>query len=257
VRLKITFLILIAIAFLTACEGRSTPTASPPVFEPSITGLAAPEIDEPSADAIRQSMGLFLNSNPYTEYEDGSQLLMYLVSSGQFGQAEITLTGGETYQADVLYAYALMSSQRVLVVPVVIGLTLPDGLYAYWSEKYSYETLGGVTTISVDRETALADALARLPRGRIFRLLAYGIATPQGLDWKKCPSTSIYPPEICPVGELIEQLYPNQTKTFVLRLADEFPPNWLLVGWVFQEFAPEELVPGARIDIPLPNPFQP
>ena len=111
--------------------------------------------------------------------------------------------------------------------------------------------------MNADRQTALADAQARLPRGRIFRLLAYGMATRQGLDWKKCPSVPFFPPEICPVGELIEQLYPNQTKNFVLRLADEFPTNWLLVSWVFQEFTHDELVPGASIDVFLPELSQP
>jgi len=227
------------------------------VVDPSITGLTVPEIDQATADAIRQNMTMFLKSTPYTEFEAGSQLLLYLASSGEFGQVEITLGSGETYQADVLYAYALMSSQRVLIAPVVVGMTLPDGRYAYFSEKYSFETEESVTTTNADRETALADAQARLPRGRIFRLLAYGMATRQGSDWKKCPSVSFYPPEICPVGALVEQLYPNETKTFVLRLADEFSPNWLLVGWVFQEFAPEELVPGANIDVPLPESSQP
>jgi len=257
VRLKLILPILIALVLLAACQRQTTPTAIIPVVEPSITGLAVPEIDQPTADALRQNMALFLKSNPYTEFEAGNQLLMYLVSSGEFGQAEITLGSGETYQADVLYAYSLMSSQRVLVAPVLVGMTLPDGRYAYFSEKYSFETEETVTTTSADRETVLADAQARLPRGRIFRLLAYGMATRQGLDWKKCLSVSFYPPEICPVGALVEQLFPNQTKTFVLRLADEFSPNWLLVGWVFQEFAPEELVPGASIDVSLPESSQP
>ena len=256
-RRKLALLILIALVLLVACQEQPTPTPSIPTIEPSITGLAAREIDQPTADALRQNMALFLKSNPYTEFEAGSQLLIYLVSSGKFGQAEITLASGKIYQADVLYAYALMSSQRVLVAPVVVGLTLPDGRYAYFSEKYSFETAESVTTTSADREIALADAQARLPRGRIFRLLAYGMAARQGLDWEKCPSVSFYPPEICPVGKLVEQLFPNQTKTFVLRLADEFSPNWLLVGWVFQEFAPEELVPGASIDVPLPELSQP
>jgi hypothetical protein len=69
---------------------------------------------------------------------------------------------------------------RVLVVPVLIGITLPDGYYAYFSEKYSFETAENVTTTTADRETTLADAQARLPHGRIFRLLAYGMATHQG-----------------------------------------------------------------------------
>ena len=157
----------------------------------------------------------------------------------------------------MIYAYTLMSSQRVLVAPVWVGMTLPDGRYAYFSEKYSFETEETVTTTIADRETALADAQERLPRGRIFRLLAYGMATRQGLDWENCPSVSFYPPEICPVGALVEQLFPNQTKTFVLRLADKFSRNWLLTGWVFQEFAAEELVPGASIDVLLPGPPQP
>jgi hypothetical protein len=215
------------------------------------------EIDQPTADSIRQRMNLFLKPNPYTEYESGSQLLLYLVSTGELDQAEITLTSGEIYYADVLYAYTLMSSQSVLGVPVLIGLTLPDGRYAYFSENYSFEADGGVTTLSANRETALADAQSRLPRGRILRVLTYGMATRQGLDWEKCPSISLYPPEICPIGELVEQLYPHQTRSFVLRLADKFLTNWLLVAWVFQEFAPEELVPGASMDVPLPELPQP
>jgi len=257
VRLKLAFLILIFVLVLAACQQQSTPTPTATVVEPFITGLTVPEIDQATADAIRQNMALFLKSNPYTEFEAGNQLLLYLASTGEFGQTEITLSNEDTYQADVLYAYALMSSQRVLVAPVIVGMTLPDGRYAYFSEKYSFETEESVTTTNADRETALADAQARLPRGRIFRLLAYGMATRQGLDWDKCPSISFYPPEICPVGEMIEQLFPNQAKTFVLRLAGEFSPNWLLAGWVFQEFAPEELVPGASIDVPLPEPSQP
>ncbi len=252
-RLKLAFLILIFEFTLAACQEQPTPTPTIPAVEPFITGLVAPEVDQPTVYAIRQNMALFLKSNPYTEYESGNQLLFYLVSSGEFGQAEITLSSGETYQADVLFAYTLMSSQRVLVVPVLVGMTFPDVRYAYFSEKYSFETVETVTTTSADRETVLADAQARLPRGRIFRLLAYGMATRQGLNWEKCPSVAFYPPEICPVGELVEQLFTNQTKTFVLRLADEFSPNWLLVGWVFQEFSPEELVPGAIIDVPLPT----
>jgi hypothetical protein len=257
VRPNLAIIILIALVLLAACQRQPTPTATIPAVEPSISGLEALEIDQPTADAIRQNMAMFLKSNPFTEYEAGSQLLLYLVSSGEFGQAEITLGSGEIYQADVLYAYSLMSSQRVLVAPVVVGMTLQDGRYVYFSEKYSFEAEESVTTTSADRETALADAQARLPRGRIFRLLAYGMATRQGLDWEKCPSVSFYPPEICPVGSLVEQLFPNETKTFVLRLADGFSPNWLLVGWVFQEFAPEELVPGASIDVLLPVPSQP
>ena len=39
----------------------------------------------------------------------------------------------------------------------------------------------------------------------------------------------------------------------MLRLADEFPAGWFLIGWFFKEFAPGELVPGASIDVPLPD----
>lgn len=256
-RRKLFLLILISLVLMVACQEQPTPTPVLPTVEPSITGLVVPDIDQSTADAIRQNMAMFLHSNPYTEFDAGNQLLLYLASTGEFGQTEITLSSGETYQIDVLYAYALMSSQRVLIAPVMVGMTLPDGRYAYFSEKFSFETEESVTTTSADRETALADAQARLPRGRIFRLLTYGMATRQGLDWEKCSSISFYPPEICTVGALVEQLFPNQTKTFVLRLADEFSPNWLLAGWVFQEFAPEELVPGASIDVLLPEPSQP
>ena len=256
-RSKLAILVTITLIFLSACQRQSISTTDLPIIKPSITGLKALEIDQSTVDSIRQSMGLFLRTTPYTEYEAGSQLLLYLVSTGLFDQAEIMLASGQTYLADVLYAYTLMSSQRVLVAPVLVGLFLPDDRYLYFSEEYSFESNSSVTTTSANQQTAITDAQARLPRGRILRLLAYGIATRQGLDWKKCPSVSFYPPEICPIGELIEQLYPKQTKNFVLRLADEFPTNWMLVGWVFDEFTPDELVPGASIDVPLPELSQP
>jgi hypothetical protein len=257
VRLKLFSPILFALILLVSCQKQPTPADTTPTIEPSITGQAAPEIDQATAEAIRQHMAVFLRSDPYTQYSEGSQLLLYLVSSGEFSQATITLPGGEAYQADVLYVYALMRSQRVLIVPIAIGMTLSDGTYAYFSENYAFEIDGGVITTSAGREAALTDARERLPRGRIFRLLAYGLATREGLDWQSCSSVSLYPPEICPVGELIEQLYPNQTKTFVLGLADEFPRKWLLVGWVFQEFSQSELVLGLSINVPLPEPSQP
>ena len=47
---KFTILILVAIALLVADHRESTPT----IVEPSITGLAAPVMDEHSVDAIRQ-----------------------------------------------------------------------------------------------------------------------------------------------------------------------------------------------------------
>jgi hypothetical protein len=257
VRIKQSIFFLITLAFLSACKNESMTATRQPMSKPSVTGLTSVEIDQPSAVLIRQHMGMFLNSNPYTEYAAGSQLLIYLVSSGAFDQAQVTLEGGETYQLDVLYAYALMSTQKVLTAPVLIGMVLPDDTYAYFSKNYSLDVLGSITTTSADRETALVDARARLPRGRIFRLLAYGIATRAALDWNKCPSVPFYPQEICSIGELIEQLNPNQTKTFVLHLADEFPTSWLLVGWFFQEFAPDELVPGTIINVPLQELIQP
>jgi hypothetical protein len=196
-------------------------------------------------------MGIYLQTNPYTQFQAGSQLLVYLVSSGKFDQAKISLGRGETYQGDIVSAYALMSNQRVLGVPVLIGLQLPDGGYIYFSFNYSFEEHGGIFSMSAMRQAALADARERLPRGRIFRLLAYGMVSRQNLDWHICPYGTLYPRQICPVGELVDQLYPDQTKAFVLRLSDGFPINWMLVGWVFKEFSPEELLPGSPIDLPL------
>jgi hypothetical protein len=255
--LKYPIILLIATIFLTSCQGEPTSSLLLPEVNPSIIGLAAQEVDQPTVVAIREGVEPYLRANPYTEYKSGSQLLQYLVSSGEFGQAEITLSNGETYQVDVVYAYALMNNQRVLVIPVLVGLGLPDGGYIYFSEKYSFEADGGVTSTNADRQTALADSQFRLPPGRIFRLLVYGMATRLGPDWKACASISFYPPEICLLGALVEELFPGQTRSFVLRLADEFPTSWMLVAWVFQEFEPDELVPGANVDVPLPELSQP
>jgi hypothetical protein len=251
-RAKFIFLVLIVPLFLIACQGQSTPTTLPTQVTPSITGLEVTLVDSTTSRTIQQRMGAFIASSPYIRFESGGQLLLYLVSSGKFDQAEFTLEDGTTYQADVLYAYTMMASQRVVVTPVLIGLLLPNGGYLYFSQNYAFQSNSGIFSMDFDQQTALRDARGRLPRGRIFRLLAYGMATPHGLDWDRCPSLALYPQAICPIGELVEQLYPGQTKSFVLRLSDGFPANWLLIGWVFQEFAPEELIQGASINVPLP-----
>ena len=54
-------------------------------------------------------MGFFLVSNPYTEYETGSQLNLYLASSRQFGQVEYTVGSEENYQS--LFFYQLDQRQ--------------------------------------------------------------------------------------------------------------------------------------------------
>ncbi len=245
------------LSLLSACRIDPTPTIARPEAEPHISGLKTIEVDQATADSVRRHIGPYAQSNPYHEFENGSQLLLYLVSSGEFGQVEITLEDGQIYQADVLYAYSVMTSQRVLSVPVHIGLSLPDGSYTYFSESYASQAGEKTIWADVPRDTALADVERRLPRGRIFRLLAYGMVTPRGLDWEKCPSVSLYPPEICPIGKLVESLNPGQTQSFVLGLSDGFSENWLAVGWVFQEFDPDDLVAGAGVDVPLPDPAQP
>lgn len=94
-RRKLVLLILISLVLLVACQEQPTPIPALPMVEPSITGLVVPDIDQPTADAIRQNMAIFLKSNPYTEFETGNQLLLYLVPTGEFGQAEITLSNGK------------------------------------------------------------------------------------------------------------------------------------------------------------------
>ena len=158
VRKKQSIFILILLAILTACRKDPQPTATLPVITPSVTGLSSIEIDGFTRDSIRDHLSAFLNTSPYTKYEAGGQLLNYLVSSGEFAKAEVTLESGETIQADVIYAYTLMSTGKVLVAPVLVGLSLPDGTYAYFSENYSLDPQGNSIPAVVDRETALADA---------------------------------------------------------------------------------------------------
>jgi len=249
---KSLVLILIIPSLLAACRAGPSATALPTATTPSITGLQACQVDTETSRVIQQGMGMFLASNPYTQFEAGGQLLLYLVSSGEFGQARITLEDGSVYQADVLYAYALTLSQRVLAVPIAIGLQLPDAGYLYFSQEHAFQANGGIYSTDLDQQAALHDAQVRLPRGRILRLLAYGMVTPHGLDWDECPSTALYPQAVCELGQLVEELYPGQARSFVLRLSDGLPASWLAVGWVFQEFSPGELVQGASLDIPLP-----
>lgn len=251
-RFKSIFILGILILVLSGCKNQAQPTTPPPKNEITITGLNNPKVTAGTRDAIRQNMALFLKTSPYTEFEAGAQLVFYLVSSGEFGQTNISLSNGNSYLADVLYAYSLMSNQRVMIIPVVVGMSLTNGQYAYFSEKYAFDQTGGVVSTSTDQESALADARQRLPRGRIFRLIAYGMVSPQELLWDQCKDKSFMPEDVCQVGEAVEQLNLGVTKLFLLRTADNFPEDWLLVGWVFQEFTVEELAPGVSPDVALP-----
>ena len=112
-RLKKHIFILPPLVCLAACQSQLISNPLPPSIKPSISGLETVEVDQSAADSIRSRMDPFLESNPYTAFESSSQLLQYLVSSGEFGTAEITLASGETYRVDVLYANALMDTQLV------------------------------------------------------------------------------------------------------------------------------------------------
>jgi hypothetical protein len=101
--LKLVILILISLAILITCQGRPSLTILKPVVEPFIIDLAKHEIDQSTVDASRQRMVFFLVSNPYTEYDTGSQLNLYLSSSRQFEQPEFTLVSGENYQSQFFY----------------------------------------------------------------------------------------------------------------------------------------------------------
>jgi len=94
------------------------------------------------------------------------------VSSGEFGKVKATLSNGEIYQADVFFTYTLMSSHHVVVAIVLIGITLPDGHFTCFSEKYSFKRRDNHrlvqhcrvfnNTASAYQETAFAHAQASL-----------------------------------------------------------------------------------------------
>jgi hypothetical protein len=242
-------IILLPLALaLTQCQ-----PASPPPESPAPPPIASQLVVEPAiAQAVQQAMAPYLASTPYLA-TGGGVLRLYVVSSGGFEQSGLPSGDGQELAVDTLIVYALMNNQRVLAVPLVIGLQLADGSYAYFSEKYAFDSEGQAVARQADREAALVDARERLPAGRIVRLLAYEMVSPRDLRWEACEQAGFLPQPVCQSGGALAGRHPGANTQFILRTAAEQPAGWLLVGWLFQEFALDELAPGISPDIPLPG----
>jgi hypothetical protein len=144
-----------------------------------------------------------------------------------------------------------------LEVPVLIGLQVPGHPYAYFSDLYFYQHLyQSPAPTYLTREEALADARQRVPRGRVFLLLAEGGVSADGLDWEAClqymHDFRRYPIEICQIGAALDRAYPGVLASFIQKSASTFPYNWLLTGWFFQELDPVNN-PDVQTDVLLPN----
>lgn len=207
-----------------------------------------PPISEEIAEKVQEALAWTLNTQPYEEYSSTdddtsfSWLSLYLISSGKFDAAELTLENGEKLTADVVYAYSLNQAREAFLIPLVIGVQTEPGLYAYLSDSFLNEQGGkvGVST-SLTREAALQDAHKRLSAGVQIRITAYQSVRPTEILWEECPAYMVafrqLPAQICEAGQLFEQRHPGYLTLWMARAVHNIPTDWMLIGWF--SFEPE------------------
>lgn len=211
----------------------------PPTYTPEPT----PALDTTLERSVLEALFPYLQEPTY-HFEGGSSwLLQTVVSSGVFTTTQTTLASGETLTLDLVQAFTVMRPGKVLELPVIIGIQAPGRPYAYFSDLFYYDHLYQINPPDYPtRQAALEDARGRLPRGRVFLLIAEGGVTPEGLDWQDCLTYLSdfrgYPTEICQVGEALERAHPRQMASFIQKSVYSFPASWQLAGWFFQELKP-------------------
>lgn len=205
-----------------------------------------PPVSDEIATKVQEALAWTLNTQPYEEYSSTGEtsfswLTLYLISSGEFDTAEITLEEGEIW-VDVVYAYYLNQAREVLLIPLVIGAQTETGLYGYLSDSYLNEQGGklGVST-ALTREAALQDAHKRLSDGVQIRITAYQSVHPTEILWEECSDYVVdfrqLPSQICEAGQLFEQKHPGYLTLWMARAVNDIPTDWLLIGWF--SFEPE------------------
>jgi len=246
--MKKTALIVIAIALLiSACKSKTIDTDDFVVTPIStIQPLSnQPEVTDDLISIIEAEMGWTLDIDPYEEGESEtgeklSVVTIYLVSSGVFDTATLSLEDGGIVQVDIVYAYQFNHAHSVIVIPVAIGMETEDGHYTYFSDGYvlssavdlSAPDTGVLTRVS--RQKAIQDALLRLGTGTKFRVSVLGFANRTSINWSDCPSEFYIgtPVDVCRAGEQIDRGYSNLV---IMKAATSLPNGWMMIGWHFYE----------------------
>lgn len=246
-------LLLFSTAWLGNVFDPPSPTRTPlPPATP--TPHFSGEVPKDVHQAVLAGLELFDVEIAYGQDQQGAWLQVYpLVSSGEFQTRTVTLEEGVAV-ADVMIAYDHTAANTVVAVPVAIGVQMPGGEYIYLSQEHiaaQYEKDGAANPYLAERSAALADATVRLPRGRLFVLTIFDFVSRVRVEWSQCPDKAYLKPpmSLCRAGAAMDGRYESITHMFIARVEEKLPPDWFLVGWVFQEFDP---VQDSAPNIPLP-----
>jgi hypothetical protein len=180
-------------------ELASTPPLQPNTATPTTVNAALGKAIAPAVNTL---------SNPYWTDGEHRSLMLPFVSSGKFTQMDIPLPGGQAARADVLQALSLNAARELLIVPVAVGVLLPDGGYHAF---LTYRQYGKGAEVSL-----LAEAREALPRGWVFLASVDGFVTPKAVQWKQCRQYPFPGEPICSIGELLAARYPGVEEELLL-----------------------------------------
>jgi hypothetical protein len=166
---------------------------------------------------------------------DDPALTLPFVSTGEFSSLTFDLDGQST-TADIVYAYTVNTARELLIVPVAIGATFPDGVYR------SFDVLAYGKPFDTTGRQVLKEKLAR---GMAFKANIFGFVDTahKSADWQRCDLIPI----VCNTSA---QLADSDLElALVLKTAQKIPPDWALFGWSINANNPPDEAPW-RAEIP-------
>jgi hypothetical protein len=124
----------------------------------------------------------------------------------------------------------------LLIVPVAIGATFPDGVYR------SFDILAYSKPVDSAGKQALKE---KLRRGMAFKANLFGFVDTghKSADWQQCTLTPI----VCDAAaELADR---DLEMALILKTVQKIPPDWVLFGWSINANNPPDEAPW-RAEIP-------
>ena len=189
----------------------------PPLPEPTSTPIPSTSTPANKDEAIRNGVEEALRYIVTFQGGDDPALTLPFVSTGDFASLTFDLDG-QSVTADIVYAYTVNAARELLIVPVAIGATFPDGVYR------SFDVLAYGKPVDTASKQALKEKLAR---GMAFKANLFGFvdSVHKSADWQRCDLSLI----VCDTAAELSD--PDHEMALVLKTIQAIPQDWVLFGW--------------------------
>lgn len=189
----------------------------PPLPEPTSTPVPPTSTPATQDGAIRSGVEEALRYIVTFQGGDDPTLTLPFISTGEFTSLSFNLDG-QSVATDIVYAYTVNAAREVLIVPVAIGATFPDGVYR------SFDVLAYGKPVDTAGKQMLK---AKLRRGMAFKanIFSFVDTTHKSADWQRCDLSPI----VCDTAAELSD--PDTEMALVLKTIQAIPQDWVMFGW--------------------------